>query len=897
MTAEPHHPDPDALLAAIHKAEVNSRGGRLWVFFGMAAGVGKTYAMLKAAQERLREGRDVVAGIVETHGRSETDTLLAGLPVIPHRQLEYRGVGLTEMDLDAILSRKPELVLVDELAHTNVPGLRHPKRWHDVVELLDAGIDVYTTINVQHIESRKESVETITGITIRESVPDSLLERASQVILIDITPAELLKRLAEGKVYLGDKAETALNNFFKEDRLTALREMALRLTAEKVDNELQSLTATKGSEAPWKPSERLMVAVSHSPYSAELIRATRRLAFGLDAPWIGVNVDTGTQLTDEDRATLSKNLALVIELGGEVISTADADAAAALKRIAHQRNVTQLIIGRPTRRWLRDTLHGGTLLDRLARETGTFDVHVLRTDWGARAKEPHRWLLRPEAGMSRYALAFAFVAGVALLSSLLMPFLGYRAVGFLFLLTVLSISLFLSLGPVLLTAFVSALVWDYFFIPPPGTFHISHPDDVAMCVAYFLAAAITGMLTRRVRQGERMLRLREKRMQVLYSIVQTMTSGRDKPHVLAEVADQLGAILNGECAVIPAGTDTWLEAQPHPARGWLSTEKERAVAQWTFLLGQPAGWSTDTLPLAEAMYVPLKGNTETVGVLGFRPNEKVPLLKEEADLLFSVAQQLAILMERQLFQERTSETERLKASEKLHQTILDSVSHEIRTPLTGIMGAASALQNELIVAKAASRTQLTQELVESAERLNRVVANLLDMSRLSSGTLTLKRDWHDVGDLVSVALDGASKALSRHSVKTSLSDHLPLVKIDFQLFEQAFSNLLLNAAAHTPPGTNITIQARLSEGRVELTVADDGPGIPADSLSRVFEKFYRVPGTGAGGTGTGLAIAKAIVDAHGGTISVQNRPEGGVAFSIRLPVEKQPHVPSERGDQ
>ncbi len=470
MNTEPNRPDPDALLAAIKRSEASQHGGRLWIFFGMAAGVGKTYAMLKAAQERLKDGVDVVVGVVETHGRSETDALLAGLPVIARKALEYRGVTLQEMDLDAILARKPSLVLVDELAHTNAPGVRHPKRWHDVAEILDSGIDVYTTVNVQHIESRKESVETITGIAIRESVPDSILERAEQIILIDITPAELLKRLEEGKIYLGERAETALQNFFKEDRLTALREMALRLTAEKVDNELQSLTAGKGSDRAWKPSERLMVAVSHSPYSAELIRATRRLAFGLDAPWIGVNVDTGQPLSEEDRATLARNLALVRELGGEVITTAEADTGAALKRIAHQRSVTQLIIGRPTRRWLRDTVHGGTLLDQLARESGTFDVHVLRTDWGPGAKAPKRWPFGVEAGIPKYALAAIAVAAIALISWLVAPVLGYRAVGFLFLLTVLSISMFLSLGPVLFAAVVSALIWDFFFIPPLAHF-------------------------------------------------------------------------------------------------------------------------------------------------------------------------------------------------------------------------------------------------------------------------------------------------------------------------------------------------------------------------------------------------------------------------------------------
>ncbi len=416
-----------------------------------------------------------------------------------------------------------------------------------------------------------------------------------------------------------------------------------------------------------------------------------------------------------------------------------------------------------------------------------------------------------------------------------------------------------------------------------------------MGVVYLLAAVITGSLTRRTRRAQDLLRIREQRTQVLYGIVQTMTSGGEKPDVLADVAARLGTILNGECTVVPAGSTSWLAENAYPKREWFKPEKERAVAQWTYLLGQPAGWSTDTLPSAEAMYVPLKGNTELVGVLAYRPNHRVALLKEEADLLQSVSQQLAILMERQIYQERTIETERLKSSEVLQQTILDSVSHEIRTPLTGIIGAASALQNDQIAVNPDSRAALAQELMENAERLDRVVANLLDMSRLSSGTLTLKKDWHDVGDLVAVALDGAGKALEKRTVQTSLVQNLPLVRVDFQLFEQALSNLLLNAATHTPEESTITIACAVEERELVLTISDNGPGIPDDALPHIFEKFYRVPGTSAGGTGTGLAIAKAIVDAHGGSITAQNVPGGGVSFAIRLPIEPQPHVPADRG--
>jgi two-component system sensor histidine kinase KdpD len=884
-------PDPDLLLASVRRQEEQARGGRLWIFFGMAAGVGKTYAMLKAAQERLREGVDVVVGIAETHGRAETEALLAGLTIVPRRKLEYRSVVLEEMDLDAILSRKPRLVLVDELAHTNAPGSRHPKRWQDVVELLDAGVDVYSTLNVQHIESRKESVEAITGITIRETVPDSVLERASQIVLIDITPEELLKRLSEGKVYLGDKAEVALRNFFQEDRLTALREIALRLTAETVDNELQTLIAAQESRGVWKPSERLMVAVSHSPYSEGLIRATRRLAFSLDAPWIAVNVDMGTQLSREDRATLSSNLALVRDLGGEVVTTLDVDIAAALKRVARQRGVTQLIVGRPTRRPVRDTLRRGTLVDRLVREDVPFDVHVLHPDVKTSSRRTRHTLREVAPHWPTYGIAAAVVVAVALLSAALLPLLGYRAVGFLFLLAVLSISLFASVGPILLAAVLSALTWDYFFIPPPHTFHISETTDVVMCVAYLVAAAITGTLTHRIRRREQMIRRRENQTQVLYDIVKRLVARTDRDATLRAVASRLGEVLNAECWVIPTDRDGHLDRSAHPTSGPCANDKEWAVTTWALVRRRPVGWSTDTLLAAEALYIPLLGPTEAVGVLALRTRTGAKLLNEEENFLHTIAQQLAIVLERDLLRERAQQNERLKESERLHQTILDSVSHEIRTPLTGIMGAASGLQNGQILANPISRGELVQELKENAERLNRVVGNLLDLSRLESGVLTLRRDWHDPADLVSLAVESTREALANHKVNVVSLSGLPLVRVDISLFEHALTNLLLNAGVHTPAGTCIEIGAKAEPDALVLWISDEGSGIPPTLLPCVFDKFARSPSGRPGGLGIGLSIAKGIVEAHGGRIAVANTDPSGCRFSVRLPLETQPSLP------
>jgi two-component system, OmpR family, sensor histidine kinase KdpD len=890
---EPLRPDPDELLAVIKKDESKMQSGRLRIFFGMAAGVGKTYAMLKAAQDRLNEGIDVVIGMVDSHHRIETEMLTAGLPFIPRKKFNYKNTSFEEMDIDAILERRPQLVLVDELAHTNILGSRHPKRWHDVVELLDAGIDVYTTVNVQHIESRKESVESITGIRVRETVPDSILERAYQVILIDITPSELLKRLSEGKVYLGDMADTAARNFFKEDRLTALREIALRLTAEKVDNELQDMISFKETDAAWKTTERLMVAVSHSPFSEGLIRATRRLAFGMEAPWIGVHVDTGMALSDQDRATLAKNLSLVRELGGEAVSTADLDVAQALRRIARQRNVTQLIVGRPTRRRFRDMFYGGTILDRLVRESGSFDVHVLRQETKRSVASGVRPKIEYESGLSIYGLVLSAVAAVALIDSLLLPLIGYRAVGFIFLLTVLAMGMLVSIGPILIAAVMSALIWDFFFIPPYGTFRISAPEDIAMCGAYLFVAIVTGTLTNRIRKRERMLHLREERTHVLYDIVRTMAAGHNRQEFMSLTAEKMGTILDGGCSIAPSNQDGKLERRTFPSREWCRIDREWAVAQWAFEHGKQAGWSTDTLPSADGIYIPLRGTSETVGILAYHPRGKVRLLQEEENLLSTVARQLAISLERELLQERSQQAARLAEAEKLYQTILNSVSHEIRTPLTAIIGFTLALRSDQLNTDTESRQQIMEELSDSAERLNNVVTNLLDLSRINSGMLSLKKDWHDINDLIAVVLGELQKTLLDHPVAIKGAEKMPLMRIDFNLFKQALINLLSNAAAYTPAGTAIELEITAAESTLILEVTDNGPGIPAESLPHLFDKFYRVPGTPSGGTGIGLAVAKAIVEMHGGIIEVANIPKGGTCFSIKLPIEKQPELPKE----
>jgi two-component system sensor histidine kinase KdpD len=895
--SDENRPNPDDLLSVIANEELKSRSATLRIFLGMSAGVGKTYAMLKAAHQRKLEGLDIVIGIVETHGRAETASLLDGLEVIPRAQVAYKGTQLQELDVDAILARKPQIVIVDELAHTNVPGLRHAKRYQDVLEILDAGIDVYTALNVQHLESRKDSVEAITQISIRETVPDSILERASQVELVDIAPVELLKRLREGKVYLGDKAERAAQGFFKEDRLTALREIALRLTAERVDQDLQRFVTIQADRGPWQTNERLMVAVSFSPFSERLIRATRRLAYNLEAPWVAVYIDTGLPLTIEDQAQLSKNLNLARELKAEVITTTETDVPAALRRIARQKNVTQILVGRPTRRWFRDILEGGSLLDRLVRESAEIDVHVIRNESGPSNKASLLASLRRiqfQSGPVKYWNTFLFVSLVALIFGPLDPYIGYRTVGFGFLLAVMIVGMVSNLGPVVFSALLSVLVWNFFFIPPRLTFAITESQDFIMCIAFVVVALIMGFLTNRIRFHERLIRVREERTNVLYETLQDVASSHAKADFLLKTVKRVGSILNAECGVFLADTSGKLTFDFNHSYALAIDEKAQAVAAWAFQSQKPAGWSTDTLSEAQTLNIPLKGPSELVGVFVFRPKTRRRLDLEQETLLYSILRQLAISLERHFFEKRLLEAQRLRESEKLHQTLLNSISHEMRTPLTTIIGSASALADETTSKDPVFIKKVASQLTEAGDRLNRVIENLLDMSRLNSGVLELKLDWHDVHDLVGVNISKLTHNIGQHKVRTEIPDDLPVIKMDFRLMEHAIANLILNAALYSPQGSEIKLTASYRNKMMEIKVDDQGPGIPLEARARIFDKFYRIPGTPTGGTGLGLSIVKSIVEAHRGYVDVDASPLGGASFTVHLPVEEEaPGLPPE----
>jgi two-component system sensor histidine kinase KdpD len=888
--------DPDDVLKAVSFADRNAKSAKLRVFLGMSAGVGKTYSMLRAARQRLKEGVDVVVGLAETHGRQETAELLEGLPILPRRKMNYRGASLEEMDLDTILKRRPELVIVDELAHTNVAGSRHEKRYQDVLEILDAGIDVYTALNVQHLESRKDAVEAITGVPIRETVPDSILERASLVELVDIAPSELLKRLREGKVYLGDKAQRAIENFFKEDHLTALREIALRITAERVDQDLQRIVSVRPEASAWRTTERLMVAISHSPYSEFLIRATRRLAYSLEAPWIAVHIDTGEILHDQDQAQLAKNLNLARELRAEVVTTTETDVPTALRRVARQKNVTQVVLGRSSKHWLRDFIGRGSVLDKLVREAFEFDVHIVRQETVVDLK-PRGWegfgRLTGTSGPLIYWNVFWIFFGVSFLSGLIEPYIGYRTVGFLFLLAVMAIGLFASIGPVFFAATLSASIWNYFFIPPRMTFVIRSADDLILCFSYFVVALITGFLTSRVRLHERIIREREERTNFLYEILQEIAGSQDQSEYLNKVVDRVGALLKAECGIILKGLEGKLYFADASDYALRLSEKEQAVATWAFQNGKAAGWSTDTLSQSKSLYLPLKGLSEILGVFVFRPDSNRKMSLDQENLLDSVARQLGVSLERTYTSKRLLENQKLKESEELHQTLLNSISHELRTPLTAILGTVSVLEDDKIANDPASVKSVAGNLQEAGDRLNQVIENLLDMSRLNSGVLSLNLEWHDWNDLIGVVLKKTKRSLDHHKIKVQIPENVRLVKIDFRLIEHAISNLILNAVMYSPEGTEIGIQLSEQEGKFRLVIEDQGPGIPEASLDKIFDKFYRVPGSPPGGTGLGLSIVKSIIEFHKGVVRVENKPVTGTRFVIEIPIENMPSLPED----
>jgi len=872
-----NRPNPDALLAALRNEEAKAKRGRLKVFLGMCPGVGKTYAMLRAAHRVRTEKADVVAGIIETHGRAETEAMLAGLEVLPRRAIDYRGTALSEMDIDAILAQRPGLALVDELAHTNAPGSRHAKRWQDVVELLDAGVDVFTTLNIQHVESRADAVRQIAGVAVHETVPDSVLDVADEVELVDLTPEALRERLREGRVYLGERAATAADNFFQESNLNALRELALRFTAERVDRQLRTLRSTGTKQTVWRSGERLLVAVGPSPFSTQLVRWTRRLAAAQGAPWLAVHVESAQVLAPEAQRLLDKNLALARELGAEVVVTHDNDVAAALVRMALDHDATQIVVGKPrTSRWI-DWMRGGSLVDRLLRQGGNIDIYLVPGETGKR-RRAREFEASLRSGLGEYGWVVGTLAAVTAAGQLL-PADAYLAVGLVYLLAVVALSLKVGRWPVLLAGVLGALTWDFLFIPPKFTFFISKIEDATLFVTYFMVAVLVGQLTARIRSQAQNERMREERATALFELTRALAEARNLDEAVFAALRQIDRLLGVQTALFLAD-DHGEQLVPHYAGSFAADEKERGVAAWSFSRQRPAGRFTETLPSSRGYFLPLVREKTAMGVLGVFAGDKLLTLAQR-DLLDAFGRQLAMMIERDHLHEASEREKLLAESEKLHRALFDSVSHELRTPLAVIAGAFENIAD----ADATTRAGLVNEGRAAARRLNRLVGNLLDQTRLESGALKPRQDWCDVNDVVNAAIEGVRDALVGHPLEVAVPEELPPFYADFALTEQALANLLVNAALHTPAGTPIFVTAGIDGGgsRAFLTVADRGPGFPPAMKGRLFKKFARGDAARAGGLGLGLSIVRGFIAAQGGEVVLGENPGGGSVFTVYLP--------------
>jgi two-component system sensor histidine kinase KdpD len=878
-----HRPSPDALLAAASK----EHRGRLKIFLGAAPGVGKTYAMLKAAQARRREGIDLVVAVVETHGRKETEALLRGLEVIPRNRVDYRGQALEEMDIDGVLKRRPKLALVDELAHSNVPGSRHPKRYHDVEELLEAGIDVYSTVNIQHLESLNDIVAQITRVTVRETLPDSVLERAEEVELVDLTPDALLQRLKEGKVYVPEQAQRAIRHFFSPGNLTALRELALRRTAERVDTEMVSYMQAHGISGPWPAGDRVMVCIDHTPNSARLVRAGRRIAERLRAKWMVVYVE-GTRyqrLSEAERDQISETLRLAERLGGEVEIVPGPDLANQILRHAQLHNVSHIVIGRTRRSRLYEMLRG-SVVQEVLRRAGAIDVSILSTE-DKKGKPPERrpfTFKRPQ--LMPYLIGVASVVAVTMVAQVFGSTTSVTNLTIMYLAAVLVSALTAGLGPALFASIAGLLAHNYFFPGRVHDFSFGDYNDIVSLVMFLSVAILTSNLMARLREQAEDANRREAASAALYAFSKKLAGVGAVDDLLWAIVHQIAAMLRLRVLLVLPEGDRLAVRAGYPPDDQMS-QAEWAAAKWAWEHNEPAGRGSDTLPTAERTFLPLRTARGAVGVLGIdRPGGQGFLMPDERRLLDSLADQAAMAIERLNLAEDMDEARLVTATERLRSALLTSISHDLRTPLSSIIGASTSLLSEATLYDETAKRDLLLTIQEEAERLNRFVGNLLDMTRLESGALELNRQFVEIGDIVGTALNRASRMLGQHRVDVQLGPDLPMLNLDFVLMEQVLVNLLDNAAKYSPAGSTIVLRA-LMEGRdVAIEIADEGLGIAPEDLEIVFDKFYRVHAADRkrAGTGLGLSICRGFIEAQGGRIVARSAGIGhGTTMRITFP--------------
>ena len=886
---DPQRPSPDALLT---QAQGEQRG-RLKIFLGAAPGVGKTYEMLSVARRKLLEGVDVVVGIVETHGRIETETQLDGLEVIPRREEIHQGRSLLEMDLDAILKRRPQIVLVDELAHTNTPGSRHPKRYQDVQELCAAGIDVYSTLNIQHVASLNDVVASITRVRVRETVPDSVLEQADEIELIDLTPDDLMQRLREGKVYHGEAAERALAHYFTPSNITALRELALRRTAQRVDEQLRQQRRVQGINEVWAASERILVCINESPGSESLVRHAKRVADRLGAQWTAVYLETerSRQLSEAQRDSVAQTLRLAEHLGADTLTLPGERIADDVLRICREHNVTQVIVSKSRRsRWF-EWMHG-SVVDELVRNSGNITVQVFgESDSAAQrsaassANDNQRpaidWGKPVEYLATAFWVALATVIGIAIDRSA-----GMANVSLIFLPAVLFSATRYGLLPSLFGAIMSSLCYNYFMLPPLYTFTIGDPDNVLAFFAFIAVAFLISHLTARTRVQAQSAREQARTTAELLNFSRRLAGLRKLDELLELTAAQVAHMLHVE-AVLLTPVEGQLKMRASMPVGATLDEADLAAATWCLEKNRPTGRGSDTLPGARRLFLPLHNGSNGLAVIGVRHSDEQARLEPDKRRLLDALSDLAVIaFERIRLARDVDQAKMLAETEKLRTALLTSISHDLRTPLASIMGSITSLRSYSNLYDAATREELLATAQDETERMSRFVNNLLDMTRLDSGALAPRLEACDLHDLVGSALNRAKKLLAGHRISVHIPQDMPMLMLDFMLMEQVLVNLLDNAAKYAAPDTAIEVVAQIHRYALTLEVRDEGPGIPEQDVLRIFDPFFRVKQADrkTAGTGLGLAVCRGFVQAMGGRISAGNRRDrSGAVFTIEFP--------------
>jgi two-component system sensor histidine kinase KdpD len=887
-------PSPEALLEAARREE--ARTGRLRIFVGAAPGVGKTYEMLQTARARKADGYDVVVGVVETHGRKETEALLQGLETIPRRRVEYKGRWLEEMDLDALIARRPQIALVDELAHTNAPGSRHPKRYLDVEELLQHGIDVFTTVNIQHIESLNDVVAQITRVRVRETVPDSIFDRADSVELVDLTPDDLIQRLKEGKVYIPEQAERALEHFFSPPNLTALRELALRRTADRVDEQLLTQMQARAIPGPWAAGERVLVCVSEDPRAAGLVRYAKRLADRLHGAWTALYVESrrSLQLSEEQRDRIADTLRLAEALGGEAVTVpGSARIADDVLAYAQANNATHIVIGKSTRsRWF-EILHG-SVVHEMVRRAGNISVHVIAGDELAAEAIPKKTVRTAEQeqpfDVRPYAVALVAVAAAVAIAHLVQLAAGVENVDLVLLVAIVGVAVRYGLTPSLFATVLASLGYNFFFMEPIHTFTIADPTNVAAFLFFTVVAVAVSNVAARSRQQTVTAMGRARTTESLYVFSRKLAGVGTLDDVLWATAYQTALMLKVRVVLLLPDDGTISVRAGYPPEDMLD-DADLAAAKWAWQNDRAAGRGSDTLPGARRLFLPMRTGRGAIGVVGIDSDKPGPLLTpDRRRLLDALMDQAALAIERVHLVEDMERVKRSLETDRLRSALLTSISHDLKTPLAAVLGAAGTLRNLSANLSDAQKADLLATIVDEAERLNRFIANLLDMTKLESGAVAPNLALHDLGEIVGSALRRAARILAQHEIEVDIAAELPMLQLDAVLFEQVLFNLLDNAAKYAPAGTTIRVRGWRDENAVCLQVLDEGEGIPAAELEQIFDKFYRAQKGDQvrAGTGLGLAISRGFVEAMHGSIVAANRTDrAGAAFTVRLPVPAQ----------